>query len=98
MLAGRVDTRYLETAPQGASTVINDVRDHITQPVPVLEVALGLAYERGPWELAVGYELQTWFNLADRVVFVDDIATSHSTNDTSDLMLDGMFLRLSFVH
>ena len=50
----------------------------------IVDAAAGVAWTRGRWQIAGGYELATWFNVGE----ID--RASH------DLLLDGFFLRTSF--
>jgi hypothetical protein len=96
VLAAQFDNRYLEQ--DGTTGLLTDVRDTVHQAVPVLEVAMGVAYERENVEFAAGYELANWFNMADRVGYTNDgLATGVSGNDTTDLLLHGIFVRLAFI-
>lgn len=82
VLVGEFKTRqYEEDTDTG---VLINFQDSYSQAVPVLEAAAGLAWQRGPWEVSGGYELNSWFNMA-------------SLNRASyDMILDGFFLRASF--
>ena len=95
VLGGQFENRYLER--DDTYGLLTDVRDHVTQAVPVMEVAAGLGYRKGTWEFSLGYELATWFNMADRPSFTSaGLASGPHTNDTSDLLIDGLFLQAGF--
>ena len=96
VLAGDFENQYRETFV--GDGVVNDIKEDSTRAVPVLEVALGLSYDLGPVQFSAGYEFANWFNLADRPIMVDDAAASHNTGDTSDLLVEGLFLCLSYTH
>ncbi len=82
VLVGRFNTMQREV-DQSEGTIIN-FSETYTQAVPVIEVAAGAAWQRGNWEIAGGYELATWFNMAE-------------VGRTSyDLILDGFFARASY--
>lgn len=55
-----------------------------TEAVPVLECAAGLAWRSGGFEVQGGYEMSTWFNMAE----ID--RSSH------DLVFDGLFFRVGY--
>jgi hypothetical protein len=65
---------------------ILDFSDSYHQAIPVIETAAGVAWTHGMWQIAGGYELTNWFNLAeiDRASY--------------DLLLDGFFVRLSVAY
>jgi hypothetical protein len=78
------DFRTLQSEVAPSSAVNINVTGDTSAVVPVIEGAVGIAYDRGPWELSVGYEMSDWFNL----VQVNRTAQS--------LLLDGCFFSLSF--
>lgn len=63
---------------------ILDFATEYYQAVPVIEAAAGAAWTWGAWQLAEGYEMTTWFNLAE------------IERASYDLIFDGFFLRLSY--
>ena len=95
VLGGQFENRYLER--DDTFGLLTDIRDHVTQAVPVMEVAMGLGYRKGTWEFALGYELATWFNMADRFSLTNaGLASAPSSDNTSDLLIDGLFLQAGF--
>jgi hypothetical protein len=44
----------------------------------------------------MGYELNSWFNLGDRVVFLDDTHEPLFSHSNHDLLMDEFFLRVTF--
>lgn len=83
VLVGRFDTLQQEI-DQAQGTIIN-FSDTYTQAVPVLDVAAGVAWRKGPLEISGGYELNSWFNMAE------------VGRGSYDLILDGFFMRLAVV-
>ncbi len=79
VLAGDFETRQIEI-----DGVILALEDDYTQAVPVVEVAAGAAWRTGNWEVKGGYELNSWFNMAE-------IGRS-----SYDLLLDGLFLGVGY--
>ena len=69
------------TTTQG--TILN-FADESYQAVPVVDAAAGAAWTYGAWQVAGGYEMTTWFNLAE------------IERASYDLILDGFFLRLAY--
>jgi len=95
ILYGRFHTQLLETNVSGADTIV-DVRDDYRQAVPVLDAAVGVAWNRGPLQIRGGYEMANWFNLADRSMFPDDVHEGAYTPLAEDVLLEGFFLRLAY--
>jgi hypothetical protein len=100
ILYGRYHTALLETnrtGMAGMETVV-DVRDDYDQAVPVIDAAVGVAWNRGPWEIRGGYELANWFNLADRSMFPSFQHEGVYTPQSQDVLLDGLFVRFGYTH
>lgn len=96
-LAARVDANFRETDVTGTGTTTPvNVSERYYQAVPGIETAFGIAYERNNWELGFGYEMAIWGNVGERRDFVDDVDDQKSTYPSSDLILDGFFLRLAY--
>jgi len=66
--------------------LILDFADSYGQSLPVIEAAVGVAWMHGIWQVAGGYKMSSWFNVAE----VD--------RASCDLVLDGFFTRLSVAH
>jgi hypothetical protein len=89
---GQFHTQKLETNFSGADTIVNVV-DNYDQAVPVLEAALGVSWRYRCLEIAAGYEIVSWFNLADRSLFPDSTHEGLYTPVSTDVLLDGFFFR-----
>ena len=97
VLAARVATTYTQTDVEGGvANNLVDVSGTSYQAVPVIETALGMSYQRGPWEVAFGYEMAFWANAGERRDFVDDVAPQKFSDASNDLIFDGFFLRFAF--
>jgi hypothetical protein len=83
VLVGDFHTRQLEMDEVEGAVI--DFREDYKQAVPVLDVAVGAAWARGPFEISGGYELSSWFNMAE------------VGRSSYDLVFDGFFVRLAFV-
>ena len=83
----------VETDNNGATVNTNLVETYI-QTVPVLELASGIAWERRNFRVALGYEIQNWFNVIDSPMFVDDLAEGKIGRRKSDLGIEGFFFQL----
>ena len=97
ILYGRFQTHLLETNFAGVDTIV-DVRDDYGQAVPVIEGAMGVAWNRGPVQIRGGYEMANWFNLADRSMFPDEWHEGVYAPQSTDVLLDGLFVRFSYTH
>lgn len=74
-------------------TVNAAVREHYMQTVPVLELASGVAWEYRSMRIAVGYEIQNWFNVVNEPTFVDTFAEGKIGRRQSDLGIEGFFVQ-----
>jgi len=97
LVYGRFHTQFLETNVSGADTIV-DVRDDYRQAVPVVDAAVGVAWNRGPVQIRGGYEMANWFNLADRAMFPDNVHEGAYAPSSQDVLLEGLFLRLAYSH
>jgi hypothetical protein len=75
-----------------------NVTEDFNQFVPVLEVAGGLGWRRGPFSICAGYELTNYFNFAQRSQSVDALADHLMTRATGNLGLDGVFVRAGWTY
>lgn len=90
------DLRLSETDNSGA-VVIVDITDAFSEPISSIEAAFGASWTCGSLDIACGYELTNWFNLGTRVTF-DDIHEGAYDPTANDILLDGLFVRLTYVH
>lgn len=95
VLAGFFDTQLTDTDNNG-ELVIGNVSDSYTAAVVVLEAAAGVSWQRGPLEIGGGYELAAWLNAADSPRFPDNAFESYYVPLSSDLLLDGFFVRMTW--
>lgn len=78
-------------------TVINAAQE--SHPlVPALELALGVRYFTGDWSLAVGYELENWFNLVSPLEFSDNFNGGSLGSSQRDLGLHGLFVSAAYAY
>jgi len=97
VLAARSNAHYTETDVSGAGTTdLVDVSESYYQAVPVIETALGVTIRRGYWQVAGGYEMALWGNVGERRDYCDDVDDQKFSCPSSDLILDGFFLRLAY--
>ena len=82
VLVGSVNTQQREF-DDSQGTILN-FTDESYRAVPVIDSAVGAAWTLGAWQVAGGYEMTTWFNLAE------------IERSSCDLILDGFSLRLAY--
>jgi hypothetical protein len=82
----------IETNNAG-QTVNANVNEHYMMTVPVLELASGVAWEYRNMRIAVGYEIQNWFNVVNTPTIIDDFAEGKIGRRQSDLGIEGFFLQ-----
>jgi Legionella pneumophila major outer membrane protein precursor len=96
MIMADFDNSLLETN-NGGATINANVSESYRQVVPVLELASGVAWEYRNLRVAVGYELQNWFNVIDSPTFIDDFAEGKLGRRKSDLSIEGITFQLGMV-
>lgn len=101
LLYGRFQTHLLEAeracTPPCRDTIV-DVYDAYGQPVPVLDAAVGIAWNYRCLQVRGGYEMVSWFNFADRSMFPDETHEGAYSPKSTDVLLDGFFIRLTYRH
>lgn len=80
---------------QGTNTIV-DLADGYEQALPVIGTRVGAGYEKGPLSLEMGYEIQAWFDLGDRMSFLDDQHLGVFSHSNHNVLLDGYYLRLAW--
>lgn len=96
VMYGKFQSRLLETNFSGADTIVN-VKDNYNQAVPVLETAMGAAWQYEEFQFAVGYELNNWFNLGNRSMFPDNAHEGAYAPASNSVLLNGYFFRCTVV-
>ena len=80
----------------GTQDVLVDVQDTYGQGHMLSAAAFGVGWEfAGGCDLKLGYEINYWGGLADRLVFLDDTHEAMFSHETEDILMDGFFVRLS---
>ena len=82
VLVGNFDVQQQEI--DEVEGTILDFANEYYQAVPAIDAAAGAAWTCGAWHVAGGYEMTSWFNLAQ------------IERASYDLILDGFFLRLAY--
>ena len=101
-LYGMFDWRIREVDPVGPNGRLNvDVEESFNRFVPVLQVGAGLAYsrplgERMALRAQVGWEAQSFFNMAGRQFVGESPSAGLNTTEATDLTLHGLTARLLF--
>jgi hypothetical protein len=94
-LTGRFHSCKFEEA--NGRTIL-DVTEKYTRVVPMVDMGVGLSFEKGGWRLSAGYEFMTWYNMVDASDFVDDAHPAKLIRSVGNLGFDGVVFRaeLSF--
>lgn len=77
------------------NVVITDVGDRFTKVVPVLDLGLGVSWQRRNVRASIGYELSHWFNQVEGISFLDDFAFGKYGRKQSDLSLEAIAFQLA---
>lgn len=99
LLLNRVSVTTVHTRIPGAGPdVVNSVVDAYTQPLSVLGASVGVGHQIGDFEIRLGYEMTTWFNLGVKTAITNDVSASYYAYDRkeSDILLEGLFLRCTW--
>jgi hypothetical protein len=87
------DNRLSLEETEGTTTIV-DVADSYEQVLPVIGTRAGAGYQKGPLQIEMGYEMQAWFDLGDRMGFLDDQHLSVFSHSNHNVLLDRYYLRL----
>ncbi|MFO0841771.1 MAG: Lpg1974 family pore-forming outer membrane protein [Gemmataceae bacterium] len=95
LLTGRFHSCKFEEA-NGFPIV--DVAERYTRVVPMVDMGVGLSFQKGNWRVSAGYEFINWFNMVDASDFVDDAHPAKLIRSVGNLGFDGVVFRaeLSF--
>jgi len=102
LLLGELDTEYQETDNNDADVVAQISTEQNSHLVPGMELSFGLSYSppmgnSTNLNLSLGYEYQHWFNVANSIRFVDSDSPGVFTQNSEDLSLKGLFMKLGIV-
>ncbi len=95
LLYGDHEVNLNESDAVGVPAMIVDIEDDYDQINIVIGANLGVGWEHEGLDFRLGYELNLWTNLADRLVFLDDTHEAVFSHTTHDVMFDGFYMRLS---
>lgn len=98
VLVGDFSETYTEMEPIATGNV--DITYKYFDIVPVLDLAAGLEWERGPLAIQLGYEISTWLNVDKKVNFTgaETINRGQFTDVNNSLGLEGWFARAIFTY
>jgi hypothetical protein len=96
LLSGQFTTSLGQSLAAGAVQIV-DVREKYNAVIPVGELGAGVSYTGEHWSFAVGYDLANWFNMVNSIDFPDGASLGHINRRHSDLMLEGLSVRLGLV-
>ena len=96
ILFSETSTDYFETNFDD-TVVLVDVAHSQDGSTPFLECSAGIGWQNEIVSLVVGYELQNWFGLHERSMFVDDIHEATFAGISEDILLSGLFVRSSIM-
>ena len=89
------DNRLSLEETEGTTTIV-DVADSYEQALPMIGTRVGGGYQKGPLQVEMGYEMQAWFDLGDRMGFLDDQHLGVFSHSNHNVLLDGYYFRLAW--
>ena len=92
VLYGQMSNTRLETNLNGLEQLV-DIEDRYSQPMFNFDTRIGLAKSFGPLDVRVGYDVNVWTGIGDRIRFTDDIEQASYSASSGDLLLQGMFVQ-----
>jgi hypothetical protein len=95
LLSGRFRNFLTETNNNGQNVIV-DVRERYYQLVPVLELGAGVSFQTEHVYVGIGYDVANWFNMTDSLDF-PSTNIGKPERRTSDLMLEGLSVRLGVI-
>ena len=89
-------TTAISLAETNGPATIVDVADNYSQVLPVLGASAGAGLQYGELTMEMGYEMQAWFDLGDRMSFLDDQHLGVFSHSNHNLLMDGFYFRLGW--
>ena len=83
------------TETEGSTTILN-LADDYEQALPVLGTRIGAGYNGNSLSIEAGYEMQVWFDLGDRMTFLDDQHLGVFSHSNHNVLMDGFYLRFGW--
>lgn len=91
LLTGRFRANLMEVAN---TTPIVNVAENFNRVIPMLDLGIGLAFQKGSLRVAVGYEFMNWIGMVEHYDFVDDAHPGKMARSTGNLGFDGVVFRV----
>ena len=89
-------TTDISLSETNGATMIVDVADTYQQVLPILGASAGTGLQYGELTMEMGYEMQAWFDLGDRMSFLDDQHLGVFSHTNHNVLMDGFYLRLGW--
>jgi hypothetical protein len=89
------DTSISLTETNGPATILS-ITDSYKQVLPVLGARVGGGGQYGKLNVELGYEMQTWFDLGDRMSFLDDQHLGVFSHSNHTVLMHGFYLRVGW--
>jgi hypothetical protein len=96
LMSGELKTSFNQTVQSGRLAVV-DVSDKFEKVIPVSELGLGLGWHGDHLTFRVGYELQNYFGMVDRIDF-NDSSSFKPYWRSGDLSLEALTVTLGFAY
>lgn len=92
VLYGQMSNTRVETNLNGLEQLV-DIKDEYGQPIFNFDTRVGIAKRCGQLDIRVGYDVNVWTGIGDRIRFTDDIEEASYNASSGDLLLQGMFVQ-----
>jgi hypothetical protein len=79
----------------GPATIVS-ITDSYEQVLPVLGARIAGGGQYGKLNVELGYEMQTWFDLGDRMSFLDDQHLGVFSHSNQTVLMHGFYLRVGW--
>lgn len=93
LLTGSMRAPFVETNNIGG-TLYADLANRFALTVPVVTLGVGVSYQYRGLSLRAGYEVTNFFGIFERPTFIDDFAEGKFLRQSTNLGIDGLFVRL----
>jgi hypothetical protein len=94
LMVGTIRTPFMEFNNANNTLYTDYTTGRASKTVPVMNLGLGLTWQRKHLTFRVGYEVTHWLNVLERPTFVDDFSPGKVFQRETDLSLDGVFFQL----
>ena len=94
LMTGRFRSSLSET---GNGVPVVRVEEKFNKVIPIVDMGIGLRFEKGPLRIGVGYEFMNWFGMLEGFDFVDDAHPAKMSRRSGDLGFDGVVFRMEYL-